>query len=456
MKTNKLINKMKIMKANKFLRVTIVCFFLAAAFTVVSCNDDDSCTETTWYADTDNDGLGDPNNSMAACDQPEGYVANSEDDSDLLGPVDSKFTVGASVDGEGYFVTTDNITSSSISIVGNGYEGWANLSVSVDGFFYYLNSAEGTLDKLEFTDNGLVKRDAISTATLLPGSFYRHIKATGTGDLFLSNFPNADNEAPYAIIDLAGFTVESHGYLAFPEVNGKDNLWINGLVKDNEIYFGSHYADRATRTQFEETLITIKYDYPSLTNPVVLTSSASAGSTAGYRNNASFITENGDIYQYNFNSVSWNGNDELSDKPTVFVRIKDGNYDDYVLDVSANFSEPISIWNAWYAGNNIVYANVIREADITTWGALKTNIGALVAINLATETVTELAIPKAPYVNIFNVDCVENGKFYIPVSISGGDANIYQINVGGGASDFQKGAVLDGSNVFVNSMHRNF
>ncbi|MBP2832610.1 RHS repeat-associated core domain-containing protein [Aquimarina sp. U1-2] len=34
---------------------------------------------TTWYADTDDDGLGDPNTTQRACSQPEGYVANADD-----------------------------------------------------------------------------------------------------------------------------------------------------------------------------------------------------------------------------------------------------------------------------------------------------------------------------------------------------------------------------------------
>ncbi len=49
------------------------------AGTLDACGECDGSGESTWYADTDGDGLGDPAETLAACEQPEGYVANSDD-----------------------------------------------------------------------------------------------------------------------------------------------------------------------------------------------------------------------------------------------------------------------------------------------------------------------------------------------------------------------------------------
>ena len=65
----------------KYLKFSILIFF-GAVFLVVACSGDEDCTETVWYLDADGDGLGDPNESRTSCDQPNGYVSNSNDTDD--------------------------------------------------------------------------------------------------------------------------------------------------------------------------------------------------------------------------------------------------------------------------------------------------------------------------------------------------------------------------------------
>ena len=56
---------------------------MTSALSISSCaKDDDTCTESTWYEDADNDGFGNPDSSRSSCDQPEGYVSNSSDPDD--------------------------------------------------------------------------------------------------------------------------------------------------------------------------------------------------------------------------------------------------------------------------------------------------------------------------------------------------------------------------------------
>ena len=59
----------------------------------------------TWYADSDNDGFGDPNNGMLACTQPIGFVANNTDNCPTISNVDQ---VDTDNDGLGNACDTDD------------------------------------------------------------------------------------------------------------------------------------------------------------------------------------------------------------------------------------------------------------------------------------------------------------------------------------------------------------
>lgn len=64
-------------------------FYLLLLFSVfiASCSNDDdggevACTESAFYQDSDGDGLGNPDESQMACEAPEGFVDNADDNDD--------------------------------------------------------------------------------------------------------------------------------------------------------------------------------------------------------------------------------------------------------------------------------------------------------------------------------------------------------------------------------------
>jgi hypothetical protein len=61
-------------------KIYLMLLLIATVFTIYSCSeDDDECTEVTWYQDADADGFGDSSVTLTDCDQPEGYVSDSTD-----------------------------------------------------------------------------------------------------------------------------------------------------------------------------------------------------------------------------------------------------------------------------------------------------------------------------------------------------------------------------------------
>lgn len=63
---------------------TAILFLLTAGMVSFSCNEGE-CVEMTWYEDADGDGLGNPDVSQTACEQPDGYVTDNSDTDDSGG-----------------------------------------------------------------------------------------------------------------------------------------------------------------------------------------------------------------------------------------------------------------------------------------------------------------------------------------------------------------------------------
>ncbi len=72
-----------------YLKTFLSLFLFSGFIFFTACSDDDevTCTELTWYQDADGDGYGNPDVSQDACEQPTGYVSNAEDTDDTCSGV---------------------------------------------------------------------------------------------------------------------------------------------------------------------------------------------------------------------------------------------------------------------------------------------------------------------------------------------------------------------------------
>ena len=79
-----------------------------------SCNDDDSCQETTFYLDADGDGFGSETQTKLACAAPEGYVDNGtdlDDTNEMVFPGCTEKTYYQDGDGDGFGNSQVSVTS---------------------------------------------------------------------------------------------------------------------------------------------------------------------------------------------------------------------------------------------------------------------------------------------------------------------------------------------------------
>ncbi|WKN43004.1 hypothetical protein [Tunicatimonas pelagia] len=292
---------------------------------------------------------------FSACSEDEGGTTPTPDVPDTSEEVVPQYTMLASVGDQEYMVTTHDLTSGEISVVGRGVEieSYGNAEAR-DGYVYTINYRGGNVEQYKVTVDGLDNVASLSMASLSPSGGFRIMQQTPEGDLLLMNWPDDNGQSTFAIVGLPSFTVKSSGSFALPDVGGLDPEEIGGVVKGDKIYLGTMYTNRGEWTTFPDSLITWKLDYPSFTNPEMMVSTASLGTVAGFSGSSSVLDEQGDIYQQNIRSKHWYNMGTREEMPTVFVRIRDGEYDDsYVFNVSEQFPGTVSLIGFVYAGNGI-------------------------------------------------------------------------------------------------------
>ena len=110
---------------------------IGALFLITSCGDDEgSCVESSWYEDADGDGLGNPDVSQSACDQPSGYVADNSDTDDTGGSLAAGSTPVSAFDEFNSDAVTISFDGGDITIESNGLPNHTSPFYATDNSLY--------------------------------------------------------------------------------------------------------------------------------------------------------------------------------------------------------------------------------------------------------------------------------------------------------------------------------
>ena len=170
-------------------------------------------------------------------------------------------------------------------------------------------------------------------------------------------------------------------------------------------------------------------DYPSLENPTIITSEVAFGDTSGYRSFNGFVGTDGNIYQATQRDNA-NG--------SYILKINQNNqYDNgYVFSLDAALGVTGTYIDAWrYAGNGIAYAVYTHGTANDQGFVARIDLNAKTAVKVeGIEYDADLDFGQ------YQGFVVDGNDFYIAVTPTGKDGNIYVIDIPTGA--VTKGAKL--------------
>lgn len=196
--------------------ITFLLIFCFITFYTSCANDDDnstSCTETTWYEDADDDGLGNPEVSTTACEQRDGYVSNSNDsDDDDDG---SSSTTACNTDGEETQSTDTEIETMRAAMVAFRSSLSSTLldeaSVCLDDERFYLwhntPANDGNRDGITYGDlstTQLIAFKDILQLFLSTGGYQKVYEITELSEGWLSDINSSVWDPEFYSIDMFG------------------------------------------------------------------------------------------------------------------------------------------------------------------------------------------------------------------------------------------------------------
>lgn len=164
---------------------------------------------------------------------------------------------------------------------------------------------------------------------------------------------------------------------------------------------------------------TIVLDYPSLSNPKIITSSQTRASTNGYRSQMQYIGTDGHVYQATSGEAVGDGGSRI-----LRIDANTNEYDnDYVFSLDQALGVSDSYIHAWkYAGDGIgfvVYSLLNGSGERTG--------GYIARVDLNSKTASKYTFPNEANLNFRQIQHIgiEGDEVYVAVAPVGENGNIY-------------------------------
>lgn len=174
-------------------------------------------------------------------------------------------------------------------------------------------------------------------------------------------------------------------------------------------------VDRQAQKSWAKTLV---LDYPSLSNPTLITSDKTRGNTNGYRSTMQYVGSDGHVYQATSGELIGTGGSKI-----LRINSETNDYDDYVFSLDEALGLQDTYIDTWkYVGDGIAF--VVYSLSGEEEG------GYIARIDLNKKTAQKYTIPnesKLDFRQIQNIAQVGD-EVYIAVAPTGADGNILVFN----------------------------
>lgn len=405
----------------------------------------------------------------------EGSTTDDEESS-----VSSAYSILGQIDGAYYLAQTDDLTTGTLSFVNNGTQLDADQAarvISSGGYIYSLNYGTGLLTKLQAEDDGSYSTLAEINAGLAVGTNRPRFKLADDNTIMVYNVvvePVTDSTDEVidqvctlrlasisipnlSIGNLTEFVIPQSANAAEGATIGYHPMRVDGpVISGDKIYFGLMHMDMYNpttpppfRVPKQSGLETLVFDYPSFSNGTVVESDYAAGHTGGYRAPSMHVDESGDVYQVNW-YLSGNNFDLTNGDKTVIMKLSNGDYDDsYEFNVSEALGLSSNIGSAgwFYVGDGIGYMPIHIEDEGSYYGE---NSWSVAKVDVYSQTAVKLDVPLSGLFS-YESGVVVDGKFYMAISPSGGDASVYEFDPA--AETAVKALDLEDANVAIEGIY---